>query len=67
MDLQNLPLHTKAIVESCDNERFSLMGLKPGEEIEIICECPFKGTIEVCCRQGKFCIRRNEVNIEVKI
>jgi Fe2+ transport system protein FeoA len=63
----SLPLNQKAIIETCCcDERLQLFGLRPGQEIELIGECVFGGTVIVKCKFGQFCVRRKDINITFK-
>ena len=62
--LKNLPLHLKAIIIECDcSERFGVFGIRVGNEIELLGECIFGGTVMVKCQDCVFCMRRTEFNM----
>lgn len=64
---KNCPLNLNLIIEKCDcSECVSVMGIRPGEKITITHECIFGGTVIVKNRFGKFCIRRGEIDAQLK-
>jgi Fe2+ transport system protein FeoA len=67
IDIQNLTHNVKAQILECScDERLKIFGLRPGEILIIIGECPFGGTIIVQTRMGQFCVRRNEIKAKLK-
>lgn len=61
-NFNNLPLNCQCKIKKCIcDERIELFGIRQNEIIEIICECPFKGTILVKTKNGNLCVRRNEI------
>jgi Fe2+ transport system protein FeoA len=62
--LKDLPPHLKVSIVLCKgDERFKIMGLREGEQIEILSECCFGGTVIIKTRQGNICVRRSELDL----
>ncbi len=62
--LRDCPLNTKLTIAECDcEERFCVMGIREGEEVEFVKECPFGGTVICKTRLGSLCFRRSELNL----
>jgi Fe2+ transport system protein FeoA len=61
-NLNDVEFHKKHKIISCEcDELLQIFGLRVGEEIEIIGECLFGGTVIIKYESSFFCIRKSEI------
>lgn len=66
-DFKKALIGKKYLLQKCTcDERIKLMGFREGEQVTLLRECPFGGTVMVDTRLGKFCIRIQEIQAELK-
>lgn len=67
-NLKTLSVGERAkIIGSHCEERFAIFGISVGREIQIVCESLIRGTICIQTESSKICVRREELDLILKI